>query len=61
MTNKVLDTINQNTISNYNLNKGEMYCISCNQAIKRFNLYRHANSYKHEKRVLNFVERMKSN
>ena len=60
-TNTVLGDVYQNRISNYKLNEGEMYCISCNQVIKKINLDRHDNSVKHEKEVLKFVERMKAN
>jgi len=49
----------QNKISNYKLDKGQMYCISCDQVIKDINFNRHHNSLKHEKMVLKFVERMK--
>ena len=54
-------TVYNNRISNYKLNKGEMYCISCEQVIKKINLNRHDNSMKHEKAVLSFLKRMKKN
>jgi len=34
----------------------EMYCISCNQTIKKQNLKRHDNGMKHHDSVLNFVK-----
>jgi hypothetical protein len=60
-TNTGLGDVYQNRISNYKLNEGEMYCIVCNQVIKKINLNRHDNSVKHKKEVLKFVERMKAN
>lgn len=51
----------QNKISNYKLDKGTMYCISCNQIIKKISLNRHDKGLKHKKAVLKFVSNMKKN
>jgi len=59
--NNVLGAVYNNKISNYKLREGEMYCISCNQVIKKINLNRHDNSLKHENAVMTFVKRMKLN
>jgi len=55
---KELSTVYQDSISNLKLREGDMYCVCCDQVIKKTNLERHDNSKKHKKAVLTFVRRM---
>ena len=50
----------QNRISNYQLEKGEIYCICCNQVIKKIHFDRHDNSEKHNKAVMSYTNRLLS-
>ena len=58
--NTLLATGYQNRISNYQLKKGEMYCIPCNQVIKKIHFDRHDNSEKHNKNVMSYTKRLLS-
>ena len=58
--NTLLATGYQNRISNYPLKEGEMYCICCNQVIKKINFNRHDNSEKHNKALMTYTKRLLS-